>query len=102
MGFLVKKGKNWMYRYNVTRGSDGRRVENMRTVCLLSNFPSEKKAWEEVRRKKLDLLEGTTPRTFGELVGHYKIHDLDKGTKAKGTKYRDKHNLDAYVMPRWG
>ncbi len=102
MGFLVKKGKNWMFRFNVTRATDGKRVENMRTVCLISHFPSEKKAWEEVKRKKLDLLEGTTPCTFGELIEHYETHELDKSTKAKGTIYRDKHNLDDYVLPRWG
>jgi integrase len=102
MGCIVKKGKNWMFRYYFTRAIDGKRVENMRTVCLISQFPSEKKAWEEVKRKKLDLLEGTTPCTFGELIDHYKTHELDKSTKAKGTVYRDKHNLDDYVLPRWG
>jgi integrase len=102
MGFLVRKGKNWMYRYNVTRASDGKRVENMRTVCLISGFPSEKKAWEEVKRKKLDLLEGGTPTFFGTLIEHFKMHELDKSSKAKGTISRDKHNLDAYVVPRWG
>jgi integrase len=102
MGFLVKKGTNWMYRFNVTRASDGKRVEHMRTVCSILDCPSEKKAWEEAKRKKLDLLEGGTATSFGSLVEHFKTHELDRSSKAKGTVSRDKHNLDAYVVPRWG
>jgi integrase len=102
MGFLAKKGKNWMYRYYVTRATDGRRVENMRTVGSVSEFPSEKRAWEEVKRKKLDLLEGGTPTSFGTLIEHFKMHELDNSSKAKGTIHRDKHNLDAHIAPRWG
>jgi integrase len=102
MGFLVKRGTNWMYRFYVTRASDGKRVENMRTVCLISQFPSEKKALEEVKRKKLDLLEGTPKTTFEKLIEHFKMHELDNSSKAKGTIDRDKHNLDAHIAPRWG
>ena len=53
-GWLRKKkyarGMTRRYCFEVTRPSDGERVENHKSLGLVADFPSEKAAWMEVGR----------------------------------------------------
>jgi integrase len=95
-GWLRKKkyanGLTWLFCFQVTRPSDGKRVENCKPVGLVAAFPGEKAAWVEVG--KLGLAE------------HWRLHELRRegviGKKAAETVKCSEHNLDKYVLPRWG
>jgi integrase len=102
-------GMAWLYCYQTTRASDGKRVEHTKRIGFVCDLPSEKAAWMEVARlslnNNLDSPMGSKP-TFGQIAGHFKCHELRKegviGKKAEETAARDKHNLDEYAIPRWG
>jgi integrase len=113
-GWLRKKkyagGLTWLFCFQVTRASDGKRVENSKTVGLVADFPNEKAAWMEVGRlgleRYLDNPIGPVP-TVREIAEHWRLHGLRRkdgiiGKKADETADRDEHNLDEYVLPRWG
>jgi len=113
-GWLRKKkyaeGMTWLFCFQVTRASDGKRVENSKTVGLVADFPNEKAAWMEVGRlgleKHLDNPIGSEP-TVNAIAEHWRLHALRRkdgviGKKADETADRDEHNLDEYVLPRWG
>ncbi len=111
-GWLRKKkyvdGMTWLFCFQVTRPTDGKRVENSKTVGLVANFPNEKAAWMEVGRlgleKHLDNTIGPEPKVR-EIAEHWRLHEMRKegiiGKKAGETADRDEHNLDTYVLPRW-
>jgi integrase len=75
----------------------------------LKDFPTEKSQWAEVGRLQyrhlLNRSIGSTP-TFGELAEHFRVNELKKasgiGKKADETITILEHNLDAFVIPRWG
>src|SRR5439155_11318409 len=91
------------------RPSDGKWVENCKPVGLVVDFPDEKAAWVEVGKlgleKHLDNPAGPEP-TFKEIAEHWRLHELRKegiiGKKAVETVNCSEHNLDKYVLPRWG
>jgi len=66
-GWLRKKkyanGMTWLFCFQVTRPSDGKRVENCKPVGLVAAFPGEKAAWVEVG--KLGLRNIWTTRLAG-------------------------------------
>lgn len=102
-------GMTWLFCYLVTRPSDGKRVENSQRVGCLADFPTERSAWMEVARlgleKYIDCPIGLEP-TFQQLAEDWRLRELRKegiiGKKAGETADRDEHNLDQYVIPRWG
>ena len=102
-------GMTWLFCYLVTRPSDGKRVENSQRVGRLADFPTERSAWMEVARlgleKYIDCPIGLEP-TFQQLAEDWRLRELRKegiiGKKAGETADRDEHNLDQYVIPRWG
>ena len=112
-GWLRKKkyadGMTWLFCFQVTRPSDGKRVENCKPVGLVADFPDEKAAWVEVGKlgleKHLDNPVGPEP-TFKEIAEHWRLHELRKegiiGKKAVETVKCSEHNLDRYILPRWG
>ncbi len=57
-GWLRRKkyvrGMTWLYCFQVTRPSDGERVENCKPIGLVSHIPNEKAAWMEVGRLGLE------------------------------------------------
>jgi hypothetical protein len=57
-GWLRKKeyadGLTWLFCFQVTRPSDGKRVENSKRVGLVADFPDEEVAWMEVGTLGLD------------------------------------------------
>lgn len=102
-------GLTWIYRYQTTRSSDGKRVENAKAIGLVKDLgDSEAAAWREVGRLGLDLNldqpNGNNP-TFGELAEHFRIHELKKetgiGIKADETVTNNELFLDNWVLPRW-
>lgn len=102
-------GKTVLFCYQTMRSLDGKKVENHKVVGLLHDFPTERAQWMEVARlgyeKLLDRPIGSTP-TFGELAEHYRKHELKKtsgiGKRAIETIEIAEHNLDCWVIPRWG
>ncbi len=112
-GWLRKKkytaGMTWIFCFQVTRPSDGKRVENSKPVGLVADFPDEKAAWVEVGKlgleKYLDNPLGSEPK-LRDIAEHWRLWELRKegiiGKKAHETADRDEHNLDGYVLPRWG
>ncbi len=112
-GWLRKKkytaGMTWLFCFQVTRPSDGKRVENSKPVGLVAHFPDEKAAWVEVGKlglqKYLDNPISPEPK-FKDIAEHWRLWELRKegiiGKKADETADRDEHNLDGHVLPRWG
>lgn len=103
-------GLTWIYRYRVTRASDGKKVENTRVIGLVKDIgTSEAAAWREVGRLGFDLNidqpNGNKP-TFRELAEHFRKHELKKeigiGVKAEETVTTAELLLDKWVLPRWG
>jgi hypothetical protein len=109
-GWLRKKkyadGMTWLFCFQTTRQSDGKRVENSKRVGLVSDFPTEGAAWMEVGglgiQKHLDVSTFEPPFKIAE---HWRMHELRKegiiGRKADETAERDEHNLDNFILPRW-
>ena len=115
MGTLRKEqrasGEVWVYRWQATRATDGKRVERTRVVGKVKNIgSSEGAAWREVARLGLDLLAAEAPTvrelTFGDLATHYQENELKKpsgvGILADETIEVRELNLRRWILPRWG
>lgn len=44
----------WLFCFQTTRQSDGKRVENSKRVGLVADLPTEKAAWMEIGRLGLE------------------------------------------------
>jgi integrase len=87
-----------LYRFYVTRDTDGKRVEACRTVGLVDNFPRESDAWAEV---KLHHPVGILGRmTITALFESYRATELPQ--KAHSTQKLHKQILEDYILVRWG
>ena len=104
-----KAGETWVLRYNVTRPSDGKRVEHTKTIGLLSHFPTEATAWAEVERQNLNVnkpdFKGRV--TFADLCCHYLDHEVlnparKQQTKAHTTVEDYKRIVTKRLVPRFG
>ena len=103
-------GLTWIYRYQTTRASDGKKVENTKVVGLVKDIgPSEAAAWREVGRLGLDNnidRSNGSRLTFRQLAEHFRQHELRKksgiGVKAEETVATDELLLDNRILPRWG
>jgi integrase len=98
----------WVYRWRETR-SDGQRRERKVVVGSVRELRTETAAWHALETLKLkinlDLSESARPpRTFAELVEHYKAKELaeDNEDKSFSTKQVYGHNIRLYILPRWG
>lgn len=103
-------GLTWIYRFRVTRASDGKKVEHTKVIGLVKDIgTSEAAAWREVGRLGLDNYvdqpDGSKP-TFRELAAHFRQHELKKtsgiGVKAAETVITAELLLDNRILPRWG
>lgn len=84
MGTLRKEkrrtGESWVYRWQTTRASDGKRVENTRVVGSVKEIGSAATAataaWREVAKLGFDLLDAENAAgrelTFNNLATHYR------------------------------
>ena len=104
-----KAGETWVLRYNVTRPSDGSRVEHTKTIGLLSHFPTKATAWAEVERQNLNVnkpdFKGRV--TFADLCCHYLDHEVlnparKQQTKAQTTVEDYKRIVTKRLVPRFG
>src|SRR6267154_1183868 len=73
-----KNGETWVLRYQITRPSDGKRVEHTKAIGLLRDFPTEASAWKEVKRQNLNInkpdFKGKV--LFSDLCRHYLEHEI--------------------------
>lgn len=103
------QGSTWIYRFRVTRASDGKKVENNKVLGLVKDIgSSEAAAWREVGRLGLDInsqSNGKEP-TFRELADHFRQYELKKetgiGVKAGETVTTTELLLNKWLLPRWG
>src|SRR5712664_137184 len=69
-----KEGETWVLRYRVT-SSDGRRVEHIKPVGLVREFPKDRDAWREVDRRGILIRINDDPTPgrirFNSLAEHY-------------------------------
>lgn len=98
-----KQGPTWVLRYNITRQSDGRRVEHTLAVGLLEDLPSKSAAWAAIEQQHLQLNESGIKGkvTFGDLAGHYIANELER-KKSHTTIDAYRRNLKNRLVPRWG
>ena len=103
------QGLTWIYRFQATRASDGKRVERTKVIGLVKDIgSSEAAAWREVGRLGLDnnFDQGSGSPTFRELADHFRHHELKKergiGVKAEETVSTAELLLDKWILPRWG
>jgi integrase len=106
------EGLTWIFRYQVNRVEDNKRVERTAVIGLVSKIGNSRKAaeTEAVRLgydRLLDNPTSTVSPTFRQLANHFREHELDSnglisGRKAHETKGSDRLYLDSYILPRWG
>ena len=103
------QGLTWIYRFQVTRASDGKRVERTKVVGLVKDLgSSEAAAWREVGRLGLDINSQSdrTEPTFRGLAEHFRQNELRKeigiGVRAKETVSTAELILNNWLLPRWG
>jgi integrase len=101
--------ETWVLRYNVTRPSDGKRVEHTRTIGLLTQYPTESTAWAEVERQNLNLndpdFKGRV--AFGDLCRHYLQYEVVNPARKQGeeshTTFEDYNRIvTKRLIPRFG
>jgi hypothetical protein len=100
-----KAGPTWVLRYKTTREIDGKRVEHTVAVGLVKKLPSEAAAWQEVERRHLNQQINRSAAkvgaaTFGDLAKSYLDHDFAR--LSPSTQYLHRHNIEDYLLPRWG
>jgi integrase len=101
MGWLDKghrkKGDVWLHKFYVTRARDGKRVDAIRTIGLVSKFPNESDVWLEIQRLHQ---AGTGRLKVNALADAYRKTELP--LKSQSTRDLPAHELDRYILPRWG
>lgn len=103
-------GLTWIYRYQTTRPSDGKKVENTRVVGLVKDIGnSEAAAWREIGKLGLDLNVSscaTRQHSFRHLAQHYNEHELNRtsglSARALETIETSERLLENWILPRWG
>ena len=98
----------WVFRWRET-DANGQRVARKLVVGSVKELPTEKAARMRLQALdiniNLDLSEGARPpRTFSELVDHYRKKEVDQESerKAYSTRKCYKHYLINWIVPRWG
>ena len=101
-------GLTWIYRYQTTRPSDGKRVEHPVVIGLVKDIGKSKAdAWREVGKLGLDI-NNSNPQalTFKMLAEHFRKAELKKssgiGARASETITINELLLDNWILPRWG
>lgn len=104
-----KAGETWILRYNVTRPSDGKRVEHTKAIGLLSQYPTEQSAWSEIERQNLNINDPqfSARVTFADLCRHYLQNEVlnpaRKQQKKAHTTVEDYHRIvTKRLLPRFG
>jgi integrase len=101
------KGEDdWVFRWRET-AADGSRVQRKKTIGDLSQFPTEKSAWQAIEnlRAEINSAEQRVGKTtVADAWGHFQIHELhdpDVGRSASTIcGYLD--YFKNQILPRWG
>jgi integrase len=103
-----REGEIWVLRYRVTN-SDGRRVENVKPIGLVREFPKDKDARREADRLGLPVRINDNPPAgrihFNFLAGHYLKADFGADSvrpKSANTISHVEQIVRAYLVPRFG
>ncbi len=104
------EGLTWIYRYQITRPSDGKQVEHAKPIGLVKDIGKSKAdAWREVGRLGLDInakrgAEGDI--SFRTAAEHFRNSELKRkagiGVRAGETITTNELLLDNWILPRWG
>jgi integrase len=106
-----KKGPDaWVYRW---RDIDSKGKPKMRALVIgtVKEYPTETAAWKAVSTLRLEINHRISrpeamPKTFEELVQHYRMIELDleKQSERKGYQTRQVYEicLRTHILPRWG
>jgi integrase len=106
-----KAGRTWVLRYNVTRKSDNKRVENTQAIGLVNDFPRKSDVWAEVERlcihQQINKPEPRGAVLFADLALHFQEHELCEETRsitplATTTMSTYSRMLRNYLIPKWG
>jgi integrase len=85
----------------------------MRSLVIgtVKQYPTETAAWKAVEMLRLDINYHTSrpeglPDTFGQLVKHYQMIELDLEKTSERKGYQTKQTYEVYlrtrILPRWG
>jgi integrase len=105
----VKRSKGedvWVYRWRET-AADGSRVQRKKTIGDLSQFPTEKSAWQAIEnlRAEINSAEQRVGKTtVADAWGHFQIHELhDPGVgRSDSTICGYLDYFKNQILPRWG
>jgi integrase len=93
-----KKGDVYIHHFYRTENGTGRRTETCVTIGPVAKFVSEADVWAEINRGKAN---GTVGRlTVSDLAKKYL--ETDVPLLAHSTQELIKHELNNYILPRWG
>lgn len=108
---LKRGGYSWIYRWYVTRPTDGKRVERSLVIGTTADFPTERSAWAEVMTASLpERAQSVSFRgnmTVAGLAAHYIQNEL--GDQSLTVRPLSHTTVSAYkrciklrILPRWG
>jgi integrase len=103
-----KEGETWLLRFRVTN-AEGKRVEHLLPVGLVSKFPKDRDAWREVDRLGLGVRINDAPApgrvSFSFIAEHYLKADFGADAvrpKSSNTIPIVEHYVRDYLTARWG
>jgi integrase len=103
-----KEGETWLLRFRVTN-AEGKRVEHLLPVGLVSKFPKDRDAWREVERLGLGVRINDAPApgrvSFSFIAEHYLKADFGADAvrpKSSNTIPIVEHYVRDYLTARWG
>lgn len=106
----VKRSKGrpdvWVFRWRET-GPDGSRVQRKKTIGSLSQFPTEKSAWQEVENLRAEINaaeERVGKPTVADTWGHFQrleLRDPDVG-RSPSTVCGYLDYFKNQILPHWG
>lgn len=95
----------WVYRWRESVGT-AQSVQRKRIIGSTKEFPTESAARRAVDALRLDInaeAVSASPMTLNELGKHYREIELGEGSgKTALTRNVYGHQLDGYILPRWG
>jgi integrase len=100
-----KSGTIWVFRWS-EKQADGTRKNHKLIIVSVRELRTESQAWAAVDKLALNINRPQSrPRivTFGEMVDHYRKHELDcdDSSKAESTRAIYDIFLRAYILPKW-
>jgi integrase len=93
----------WIFRWR-EQLPDGSRKPRKQVVGSVRQLRTETAAWRKVKALGLEPNGTSRPRTYGQLIEHYRSTELaaDNTEKAYSTKEIYAEFIDNWIQPRWG